>query len=75
MTTKGSDRSKPLEQDEASTDLFLATHAAAEYDDEPYTEEQRAAAQVGWEEYQRGETIPWEEFRRELLEDNGPSRN
>jgi hypothetical protein len=43
--------------------------AEAEYDDEPYTDEQRAAEQAGWEEHRRGETVPWEEFRRELLEE------
>jgi hypothetical protein len=55
-------------------DPFLAALADAEYDDEPFTDEQREAARIGWEEYQRGETAPWEEFRRELLaEDETPS--
>ncbi len=54
---------------ELERDPFLAAHTEAEYDDEPYTDDQRAIARAGWEEYQLGETVPWEEFRRELLED------
>jgi hypothetical protein len=59
---------------ELESDPFLAALAEAEYDDEPYTDEQRAAAQAGWEEYQRGETVSWEEFRRELREEEDTSK-
>lgn len=52
---------------EVSTDPFLAALAEAELDDEPYTDEERAAVEAGWEEYQRGETISLEAFRRELF--------
>ncbi len=51
-------------------DPFLAALEAAEWDDEPYTDEERAASQQGWEEYLRGETVPWEVVRRELLADD-----
>jgi hypothetical protein len=49
-------------------DHFLDALAAAEDDDEPYTDEQREAVAAGWEAYQRGETAPWDVVRRELLE-------
>ena len=51
-------------------DPFLAALDAAEWDDEPYTNEDRAASRQGWEEYLRGETVPWEAVRRELLADD-----
>jgi hypothetical protein len=59
---------KPSESHDSPDDPFLAALAEAEYDDEPYTDEQRAVAQEGWEEYLRGDIVPWEEFRRELME-------
>jgi hypothetical protein len=58
---------------ELEGDPFLAALAEAEDDDEPYTDEQLVAAQAGWEEYQRGETVSWEEFRPELREEEGTS--
>lgn len=60
---------------EPERDAFLSALAEAELDDEPYTEEQREMAQAGWEEYQRGETIPWEVVRRELFEEEDASIN
>ena len=39
----------------------------APMDDEPDTDEERAAAQAGWEAYQRGESISSAEARRRLL--------
>jgi hypothetical protein len=56
--------------EDVNDDPFLAALAAAEPDDEPYTDEQRAAALAGWEACQRGETVPWEEVRRSLLREN-----
>jgi hypothetical protein len=69
MAPRDSDRTKPFERNDRATDRFLATHAAAEYDDEPYTDAQRAVAEKGWQEYLRGDTVPWEEVRRELMEE------
>lgn len=40
------------------TDPFEAALAAAELDDEPYTEADRAAAAAAWAAYQRGESAP-----------------
>jgi hypothetical protein len=50
-------------------DPFLSALAAAEYDEEPYTEEQRAAAEQGREAFQRGEFASLEDVWRELAED------
>jgi hypothetical protein len=50
----------------SESDPFLATLTAAEDDDDPYTDAQRATAHAGWEAFERGETISWEEVRREL---------
>jgi hypothetical protein len=49
-------------------DPFLAVLAAAEYDDEPYTEAQRAAAREGRDAFQRGEFSSLEDVWGELLE-------
>jgi hypothetical protein len=59
-----------MTDEDLQDDPFLEALAEAEYDDEPYTDEQRAAAQAGWEAYQRGEIVSWEEFRRELLDED-----
>jgi hypothetical protein len=50
----------------SESDPFLAALTAAEDDDEPYTDAQRATAQAGWKEFERGEAVSWEEVRREL---------
>jgi hypothetical protein len=70
MTTNVSDHSESLELDRASTDPFLAALAAVEYDDEPYTDNQRAAAREGREAFQRGEYSALEAVQRELLEED-----
>jgi hypothetical protein len=51
----------------AEHDPLLATLDAAEWDDEHYTEAERAAAEKGWEAYLRGEVASWEDARRALL--------
>ncbi|MCC7023522.1 MAG: hypothetical protein IT338_11895 [Thermomicrobiales bacterium] len=51
----------------AETDPFLAALAAAEEDDEPYTEEQRAAAQAGREAFARGEFASLDDVWHELV--------
>jgi hypothetical protein len=57
-----------------AVDPFLAALEPAEEDDEPSTDEERAAARAGWVEYLRGETVPWKVVRRELLErESAPS--
>ena len=56
--------------EEVERDPFLAALAEAEYDDEPYTEEQRAAVQAGREAFARGEFFSLEEVRRDLLGEN-----
>lgn len=53
----------------ALSDPFLAPLAAAELDDEPYTDEQRAMAEAGRQEFLAGHTTPWEEVRRGLFRD------
>ncbi len=35
-------------------------------DDEPYTPEERAEDEEGWQEYLRGETRDWDEIQAEL---------
>ncbi len=50
-------------------DPFLAALEAAKIDEEPFTAEDRAAADAGWREYERGESSPLEEVRRRLLGD------
>jgi hypothetical protein len=55
--------------EDVNDDPFLAALAAAELDDEPYTDEQRAAALAGWEACKRGESVPWEDVRRSLLDE------
>ena len=55
-------------------DPFLAALEAAEFDDEPFTAEDRAAADEGWREYQRGESSSLDEVRRRLLGDADAKR-
>ena len=55
--------------DELAYDPFLAALAEAELDDEPYTEEQRAAAQAGREAVARGEFATLADVWRELVEE------
>lgn len=62
------------ETDDFKNDPFLAALAAAELDDEPYTDEQRAAALAGWEACRRGETVSWEDVRRALLDETESSK-
>lgn len=49
------------------TDPFLAALASAEEDDEPYTEEERAAAQAGREAFARGEYASLDDVWRDLV--------
>ena len=51
-------------------DPLLEALLAVELDDEPYTDEERAAARAGWAAYVRGESTAWEEVRRSLLDEN-----
>jgi len=60
--------SRNPESVDAASDPLLAALAATELDDEPYTDEERAAAQAGWEAYLRGEVVSWEDVRRTLLD-------
>lgn len=66
------DRTGQPEPDEAPNDPFLAMPADAELDDEPYTDEQRAMSEAGWQDHLAGRTIPWEEVRRSLLNEKAP---
>lgn len=50
-------------------DPFLAALAAAELDDEPYTDEQQALSEAGWQEVLRGETVTIEELKKQLAND------
>jgi hypothetical protein len=51
---------------EPLTDPLLASLANAPYDDEPETDEERAAVEEGWEAYRRGDWVSAEDVRREL---------
>lgn len=46
-------------------DPVVAAFEAAPVDDEPYTDEDRAAADEGWNAYQRGEAIKVSQLRAE----------
>jgi hypothetical protein len=48
-------------------DPFLALLESAPVDQEPLTDEDRAAIELGREEHRTGKTTPWEVVRRELL--------
>jgi hypothetical protein len=58
---------------EAADDPFLAALAEAEFDDEPYTDEHRAAAQAGRLAFTRGEFATLDDVWRELVEEDGSS--
>ncbi len=51
-------------------DPVLAAHEAAEWDDEPYTEEERAAVEEARSQILRGEYDSLENVRRRLLGDD-----
>lgn len=60
------DKSPPERRESADVghiDPLLAALAAAEWDDEPYTDEQRALAQAGSDEIRRGESVTLEEVK------------
>jgi hypothetical protein len=72
-TPPGFDSQTELAESADVPDPFLEALEAAEVDDEPYTDEERAAAREGWEAYLRGESRPWEEVWRTLFdEDDAP---
>ncbi len=47
-------------------DPLVRAFVNAPEDDEPQTEEERAAVEEGKEEIRRGQGRPWEEVRKEL---------
>ena len=51
---------------EPLADPVLAALANAPYDDEPETEEERAAVEEGWQAYRDGDWVSAEDVRREL---------
>jgi hypothetical protein len=53
----------------ALEDPLVEALRAAALDDEPFTDEDRAAARAGWDAFQRGESASWEEVRRALLDE------
>lgn len=55
--------------DKGPEDPFLAALAAAPVSDEPYTDEERAASEAGWQDYLRGDSMPLEEYLRALADD------
>lgn len=63
----------PLDAEADARDPFLAALAAAEWDDEPYTDEQQALAEAGRQEIPRGETVTLEELKRQLARDLDPA--
>ena len=56
-----------LLQDQTRDDPFLAALKAAEWDDEPLTDEDIAAIEEGKEQIRRGKYITLEELRRQIL--------
>lgn len=65
----------PLPTELPVEDPFLAALEAAPYDDEPYTDEERAAVEEGEAQYRRGEYDTLENVRRRLLgEETGMSQ-
>ena len=51
-------------------DPFLKFLESVETDDEPLTDEDRAAIRDGWAAYVRGESRAWEDVRGSLLQDD-----
>jgi len=52
-------------------DSLVGALAGAEYDDEPYTDEQRAAAAEGREAFRGGEFSSLDEVWREVIVEDG----
>lgn len=52
------------------SDPLLRTLANAPLDDEPETLEEAQAVQESLKAIERGETVPWEDVKRRLLEDD-----
>ncbi|MGH2852821.1 MAG: hypothetical protein ACRDLF_01330 [Solirubrobacteraceae bacterium] len=50
---------------EHAKDPMVAALEAIPFDDEPYTDEDRAASDEGWAAYQRGEAVGIAELRAE----------
>ena len=55
-----------LEERLAKHDPVLRAFLNAPEDDEPETEEERAAVEEAYEELKSGKEIPWEDVKREL---------
>lgn len=51
---------------EQLVDPFMLALVAAPFDDEPETEEERAAVAEAYEDVAHGRVRPWEDIRREL---------
>lgn len=51
---------------ELGSDPVWRAFAEAPYDDEPLTSEEEEAIRRADEEIERGETVPWEQAKREL---------
>lgn len=66
-------RKRPVdrrESESAPSDPFLTALAAAELDDEPYTDEQKALSDAGRHEILRGETVTLEELKQQFAIDS-----
>lgn len=57
---------KPHESEDTLSDPLLTALDAAEWDDEPYTDEQQALAEAGRQEVLRGETVTLEEVKMQF---------
>lgn len=53
---------------ESELEPLLRALRSAPEDDEPETPEEAAAVQTARKEVDRGETVPWEDVRRRLVE-------
>ncbi len=63
---------KPWQLETPIEDPVLAAHEAAEWDDEPFTDEERAAVEEARGQILRGEYDSLENVRRRLLGDDLP---
>ena len=57
---------EPVVASAVEVEPFLEALDAAELDDEPFTDDDRAAVQAGSDAYARGESRPWTDVRRLL---------
>lgn len=55
-----------IEEFDSTEDPFYAKLMASPEDDEPFTDEERAAVEIAREEVRRGNVVPWEQIKDTL---------